>query len=234
MVMVFDERYVPLLLQANLLAVTEIVHCGMLMFNATTITVMVDRWKPKIHSFHLPCSEMTMTLEDMAMILGLLIRGCPVTGRVDSKGRRERVVVFVSREPPTRVPGVKGREVRVGMSWLCEEFRECPLDADEATVTMYAKARVWHMFATMLFPDSTGDATSWMYIPALALWHEAGSYSWGSAVLAYLYRQLCDACRRQGKTFGLGGCVYLLHVSATTSIYFLLHLLPNSDDTCYL
>jgi hypothetical protein len=44
-------------------------------FNATTIMAMVDRWRPKTHSFHLPCDEMTVTLEDMALILGLLIRG---------------------------------------------------------------------------------------------------------------------------------------------------------------
>jgi hypothetical protein len=60
-------------------------------------------------------------------------------------------------------------------------------------VTLYAKAWVWHMFATVLFPDGTGDAASWMYIPVLVDWDEAGSYSWGSAVLAYLYHQLCEA-----------------------------------------
>jgi hypothetical protein len=101
-------------------------------------------------------------------------------------------------------------------------------------VTMYARAWVWHMFATMLFSDITGDVASWMYIPALAHRHEVGSYSWGSVVLAYMYHQLCVACRRQGKTSGFRGCIYLLHVSATTSIYFFLHLLLNSDDTCYL
>jgi hypothetical protein len=79
-----------------------------------------------------------------------------------------------------------------------------------------------------------GDAASWMYIPALAHWHKVGSYRWGSMVLAYLYHQLCDACQRRGKTSSLGGCVYLLHVSATTIIYFLLHLLSNSDDACYM
>jgi hypothetical protein len=51
------------------------------------------------------------------------------------------------------------------------------------------------MFATVLFLDSTGDIASWMYILALADWDKARSYSWGSAVLAYLYRQLYDACR---------------------------------------
>jgi hypothetical protein len=39
-------------------------------------------------------------------------------------------------------------------------------------------------------------------------------------MLVYLYHQLCFAYQRRGKTSGLGGCIYLLHVSATTIIYF--------------
>jgi hypothetical protein len=177
MVMVFDERYVPLLCQANLLAIIEIVHRGMPVFYVTTIMTIVDRWRLETHCLHVPCGEMTATLEDVAMILGLPIRGRPVTGRVDSAGWRKRVTVFVGQEPPARVPSVKDREARVHVSWLREEFRECPPDADEATVTMYARAWVWHMVATVLFPDSTGDDASWMYIPTLAHWHEACSYS---------------------------------------------------------
>jgi hypothetical protein len=106
--MVFDERYVPLLRHANMLAITEIVHHGLPVFNTTTITTMVDRWRPETQSFHLLCGEMTVTLENVATILGLLIRGRPITGRVDSAGWRERVIDFLGREPPMRVPGVKG------------------------------------------------------------------------------------------------------------------------------
>jgi hypothetical protein len=90
------------------------------------------------------------------------------------------------------------------------------------------------MFATVLFLDSTWDTASWMYILALLDWNRVGAYNWGSSMLAYLYHQLCVACRRHGQTSSLGGCVYLLHISSTTRIYFLLHLLSNSDDTCYL
>jgi hypothetical protein len=150
------------------LAIAEIVRRGMPVFNAMAITVMMDRWRSETHSFHLPCGEMMVTLKDVAMILGLRIRGRPITGCVDSAGWHERVTVFIDREPPARVPGIKGREAGVHMSWLCEEFCECPPDADETTVTMYARAWVWHMFATMLFSDSTGDAASRMYILTLA------------------------------------------------------------------
>jgi hypothetical protein len=70
--MAFDERCVPLLRQVNLLAVANIVHRGMLVFNATTITTMVDRWRPETHSFHLPCGEMTVTLENVTMFATVL------------------------------------------------------------------------------------------------------------------------------------------------------------------
>jgi hypothetical protein len=88
-VMVFDSHYMPLLWRANLLAITNIVSRGMLVFNATAITAMVDRWRSETHSFHLPCGEMTVTLEDMAMILGMLIRGRPITSRIESSTWRE-------------------------------------------------------------------------------------------------------------------------------------------------
>jgi hypothetical protein len=61
MMMVFDQRYVPLLRQANLLAIAEIIRRGMPVFNATAITAMVDRWRSETNSYHLPCDEMTVT-----------------------------------------------------------------------------------------------------------------------------------------------------------------------------
>jgi hypothetical protein len=77
-------------------------------FNATTITIMVDRWRSETHSFHLSCGETTVTLEDVAMILGLLIRGRLVTGHVESSTWCERVAAFVGRESPMKLLGVKG------------------------------------------------------------------------------------------------------------------------------
>jgi hypothetical protein len=77
-------------------------------FNTMTIAVMVDRWRPEIHSFHLPCVEMTVTLEDVAMIIGLLIRGRPVTGHCDSSLWCGRVADFLGREWSTKVSCVKG------------------------------------------------------------------------------------------------------------------------------
>ena len=36
-----------------------------------------------------------------------------------------------------------------------------------------------------------------LYLPLLANLERAGQYSWGSATLAYLYRQLCKAAKKE-------------------------------------
>jgi len=71
--MVYDERYMPLLKHAKLAAVARACRCGVPPFNPAALTAMIDRLQPETHSFHLPCGEMTITLEDVALILGLKI-----------------------------------------------------------------------------------------------------------------------------------------------------------------
>ncbi|MFQ6645247.1 hypothetical protein Gotur_019228, partial [Gossypium turneri] len=44
------------------------------------ISTLVERWRPETHTFHFPCGKCTVTLEDVALQLGLPIDGSPVTG----------------------------------------------------------------------------------------------------------------------------------------------------------
>ncbi|KAF1863100.1 hypothetical protein Lal_00041087 [Lupinus albus] len=48
--------------------------------NNHLVTALVERWRPKTHTFHLPNGECTITLEDVAYQLGLHIDGDAVTG----------------------------------------------------------------------------------------------------------------------------------------------------------
>ena len=89
--MVYDEWYTPLLKRDKLTTVARVCRRGVPPFNPTALIAMTDRWCPETHSFHLPCGEMTVTLQDTSMILGLPIRGFLVTGDVDSAGWEDRV-----------------------------------------------------------------------------------------------------------------------------------------------
>ena len=44
------------------------------------ITVFVERWRPETHTFHLPHGEMTITLQDVEVIMGLPIEGKAMVG----------------------------------------------------------------------------------------------------------------------------------------------------------
>ena len=44
------------------------------------IKTLIERWRPETHTFHLPYDECTITLEDVALQLGLSVDGKAVTG----------------------------------------------------------------------------------------------------------------------------------------------------------
>ncbi|PKU61338.1 Serine/threonine-protein phosphatase 7 long form like [Dendrobium catenatum] len=53
------------------------------------LTALVERWSPQTNSFHLTVGEMTITLQDVAMILGVHIDGPALVGHaVVGAGRR--------------------------------------------------------------------------------------------------------------------------------------------------
>ena len=55
------------------------------------LTALIDRWRPETHSFHLPCGEATITMQDMAMILGLPLEGNAVTAIIQTDGWKDMV-----------------------------------------------------------------------------------------------------------------------------------------------
>ena len=80
----YDPRYEPYVRRLGLLPFVLQFKRRAPPVNHAALTALVDRWRPETHSFHLPCGELTMTLQDMAMISGLPINGQAVTGRVSA------------------------------------------------------------------------------------------------------------------------------------------------------
>nr|XP_015646069.1 serine/threonine-protein phosphatase 7 long form homolog [Oryza sativa Japonica Group] len=154
----FDDRYIPYLRRAKLLAFVTMAQRPVPLYNAAALTALVDRWRPETHTFHLPCGELTVTLEDVAMILGLPIRGQAVTGDTASGNWRERVEEYLGLEPPVAPDGQRQTKTSgVPLSWLRANFGQCPAEADEATVQRYCRAYVLYIFGSILFPDSEVD-----------------------------------------------------------------------------
>jgi hypothetical protein len=120
------------------------------------------------------------------------------------------VEAFLGRGLPEAVSAT--RTSRVPITWLRQHFAHCPEDADEQTVAYYRRAWILHLFGCVLFPDSTSDSASWMYITCLIDWDTTGMYSWGSGVLSFLYRHLCEACHRASQHASINGYVYLLQL----------------------
>ncbi|XP_020967059.1 uncharacterized protein LOC110266542 [Arachis ipaensis] len=75
------DRYHPSV--EDHLRVTGFYHAsqiGVVQCQKALINALVERWRPETHTFHLPIGECTVTLEDVAVILGLPTNGLPVTG----------------------------------------------------------------------------------------------------------------------------------------------------------
>ncbi|MFQ6640190.1 hypothetical protein Gotur_017021 [Gossypium turneri] len=48
------------------------------------ISAFIKRWRPETHTFHLPCKECTITLEDVQLQLGLPVDGSVLIGSTQS------------------------------------------------------------------------------------------------------------------------------------------------------
>ncbi|RYR37223.1 hypothetical protein Ahy_A09g042145 [Arachis hypogaea] len=93
--------------------------------------------------------------------------------------------------PPSQV-----QKYAVNCSWFQETFGECPEDADDDTVRRYARAYIMILLGTQLFADKSGNRIHIRWLPYVARLEELGTYSWGSAALAWLYRCMCRVANR--------------------------------------
>ncbi|QHN76391.1 uncharacterized protein DS421_19g643490 [Arachis hypogaea] len=126
-------------------------------------------WRPESHTFHLPCGEMTITLQYVAYQLGLRIDSDPVSGCIGGWEQHHQ-----------------GRMIEE----ICEQLLGVVLGPDDRRYR------------------GAPDEVHIRWLPLLEDLERCGRLLWGSAVLAWLYRQMCWATKH-GQC-NLGGCVSLL------------------------
>ncbi|KAL0352428.1 UNVERIFIED_CONTAM: protein MAINTENANCE OF MERISTEMS [Sesamum calycinum] len=89
-------------------------------------------------------------------------------------------------------------------------------DTPHLTVVQYARAVALLLLGGTMCPDSSGNLVSLLYLAKLEDIVAARNYSWGSAVLAFLYRELCNASKK-GKA-AIGGALQLVQIWAWSRI----------------
>jgi hypothetical protein len=89
----------PFIRRSGFLLLATLIKMGLPKMDNAALTTLVDWWRPETHSFHIPCGEMTITLEDVAMLFGLCVDGYAVTGHINPQDWRDIVEALVGVRP---------------------------------------------------------------------------------------------------------------------------------------
>ena len=135
------------------------------------IIALVERWRPEMHSFHLPYGKMTFTLKDMEVIMGVPVDGLPMVGYTSPRlNWRELCSNLLGHRPPERELGGNKNTVvmegpRVKAKWLEDWFSNpLPVDAPEELVQKYARFYILEVLGGTLFMDKSGEWILIMYL----------------------------------------------------------------------
>nr|XP_029153366.1 serine/threonine-protein phosphatase 7 long form homolog [Arachis hypogaea] len=164
-----------------------IVQCQKALVNA-----LIERWHPDTHTFHLPIGECAVTLEDVALILGLPTDGLPVTGMTMSSFEALEAECLLQLGVAPRKEECRSSCIK--LTWL-RNLKENLQLTDEINIQRYVRCHIMLLIGTILFGDKSGAGVHWKFLPLLRDFVNIGQYSWGSACLAHLYRALCRASR---------------------------------------
>ncbi|XP_025629601.1 protein MAIN-LIKE 1-like [Arachis hypogaea] len=174
------------------------------------ISALVERWRPETHKFHLPWGECTM---------GLPIDGEPVSGTLRSWSKfHQRDIWQWCEELLGEVPDghVGTTKYNIKLKWLRSRLQQMPLDSPKEALVGYARCYIMYLLGGVLLPDKANNTVHVRYLPLLPNYEAISTYSWGSAVLCWLYRGMCLATDYNIE--GMSGC----HTLLMSWIYFRL------------
>ena len=130
------------------------------------------------------------------MILALPIEGQPLCIDTKCDKWRQQMRDLIGDVPPEGVVSKKGNKLRpsagASFTWIAHRYKTCPEGANDDMVMLYARVYVWYVITRTLFPDTKGDMAQWHWLKALT--NMETKWSWGSAALAFLYRQVITCC----------------------------------------
>ena len=173
------ERIIPYLQQCRLYCVTRLPHIDI---DWSLITSLVERWHSDTHTFHLPTCEMTITLQDIAIITGLPIDGKAVCGLTNLEWK---IVChnLLGVMPPATALSYGNLKI----TWVRDTFSNLPEGANAIITQRFARAYMFQVLGC-LFGNKSQNKLHCCFLKPLDDFGQAGEYSWGSATLAFLYK----------------------------------------------
>ncbi|RWR88577.1 serine/threonine-protein phosphatase 7 long form [Cinnamomum micranthum f. kanehirae] len=128
------------------------------------VSCFVERWQPETNTFHMPFGEMSISLDDVATILGITVTGHYVAyhGRISYQDAHSLLVDTLGVDPNEandELQQVRGQSVR--LEWLRGRETAAPLQAlqeqldymgaDQVTWDPYCDVRQHHPFNQVAF-----------------------------------------------------------------------------------
>ncbi|CAN1851704.1 Protein MAIN-LIKE 1, partial [Linum perenne] len=111
-----------------------------------------------------------------------------------------------------------------------------PAGASADVITCYARAYAWVLVGAVLLADQSGDLISVHLLRLLSESGDAGSFSWGSAVLAWLYKAMGRAAfftgASQKGTSDIGGFTMLVQLWALERFPYIADRYIAGGDPC--
>ena len=95
------------------------------------------------------------------------------------------------------------------ITWVRNTFSNLPEGANAVTTQQYARAYMFQVLV-LLFGNKSQSKLHCYFLKLLNDFGVAGEYSWGSATLAFLYKELCTASIQ--KTTEIVGPVFTLQL----------------------
>ncbi|MBA0774541.1 hypothetical protein Gotri_009743, partial [Gossypium trilobum] len=135
------------------------------------ISALIERWRPETHTFHIPCEECTITLEDVQLQLGLPVDGSALTESVQSTDWGAVCYDLLGAILDNIYGG------RIEMSWLRDIFSEPGNDSTEVERIPYARAYILEMIGGYLMPDLSRNLIHLRWLLKLVDFRVAGEFS---------------------------------------------------------
>ena len=171
------------------------------------ITALVERWWPETHTFHMPHGEVTITLQDVEVLLRL-----PVDGDVITRSTQKDWVNVCQEFLGFRPINQEHKQLtgqRILIKRLLEQVADPLLpNAEEDQLHKYARCYILVLLGDTIFMEKSGDMVRLMWVQQLEDLRNPRKYSQGSTCLAWLYRELCRASNKDASQ--ISGCLLLV------------------------